>query len=221
MRVIAMRYSIAALCVVAACSALSSCASRAIKTEQLKAYAEAKASYAEGKLGEAEKALLPLAKGRALPQAEFLLGKVRFFLGKYDDAASSFKELSSAFPKYHEADIWIARTYLQQGKIDEAGIIAQELLANDSGDLRLYYLEAMLLSAKGDLQGALGFLERSGESGEELSKTFFESARIYYQFGQDERAMEKLKRAKAVVSPDSPMNEAVDELMKRLGKARG
>jgi tetratricopeptide (TPR) repeat protein len=216
-----MRYSITAICGVAACLALLSCAPRATTTEQLKAYAEAKASYAEGKLGAAEKALLPLAEGRALPQAEFLLGKVRFFLGKYDDAASSFKELISAFPKYHEADIWIARTYLQQGKIDETGGIVQELIANDSGDPRLYYLEAMLLSAKGDLQGALGFLERSGESGEELAKAFFESARIYYQFGQDDRAMEKLKRAKAIVSPDGPMNEAVNELMKRLGKARG
>jgi tetratricopeptide (TPR) repeat protein len=209
-----------AICTVLVLSALCSCTKSAATSDQLKAYAEAKASYAAGRLDDAEKALLPVAKGRALPQAKFLLGKVRFFLGKYDEAASSFKELGSDFPKYHEADIWIVRTYLQQGKIDDAGRITQELIANDSGDLRLYYLEAMVLSAKGDLQGALGFLERSGESGEEMSKTYFESARIYYQFGQDDKAIEKLKRAKATLSPDSPTNEAVDELMRRLGKGR-
>jgi tetratricopeptide (TPR) repeat protein len=216
-----MRNLLMPVCALAVASALSSCAGAAPSGEQLEAYAEAKASYAAGKLEDAEKALLTLSGGCALPQAGFLLGKVRFFLGKYDGAASSFKELASAFPKYHEAEIWLARTYLQQGRLDEADRIAKELIANDSSDLRLYYLEAMLLSAKGDLQGALGFLERSGESGEELSKTYFESARIYYQFGQDDRAIGELRRAKAALSPGSPTREAVDELMKRLGKAEG
>ena len=214
-----MRFSVIAIFMAAALSALCSCAERSPTKEKLKAYAEAKASYAAGDLGAAEKALLPLARGRSFSQAKFLLGKTRFFLGEYDKAASSFQELASELPKHHEADIWIARSCLQQGKVGEADKIAQKLLANDSSDSRLYYLEAMVLSAKGDLEGALGFLERSSESGEELAKSLFESARIYYQFGQDDRAIEKLARAKAMLPPDSPTNEAIDELVKRLGKA--
>jgi tetratricopeptide (TPR) repeat protein len=214
-----MKNRLIAIMAGAAIISLCSCARRAPTSEQLKAYAEAKASYAAGKLADTKKTLLPLAKARSLPEAEFLLGKTRFFLGEYDEAVSSFKDLASAFPKYHEADIWMARTYLQQGKPEEAAKVAQELLAYDSSDSRLYYLEAMVLSAKGDLEGALGYLERSSESGEELAKSLFESARIYYRFGQDDKAVKELARAKAMLPPDSPANEAVAELAKRLAQA--
>jgi tetratricopeptide (TPR) repeat protein len=185
--------------------------------DRLKAYGEAKSFYAAGKLAEAERALAPLAEAKALPQAQFLLGKTRYFLGSYDKAAEAFKNLGTRFPKYHEADIWLARTFLQQGKVDEADQIAKELLSNDSSDLRLYYLEAMIRMVQGDVKNALGFLERSAESGEELAKSYFESARLYYRFAQDDKAIERLNAAKALCSPASPMREAIDDLLLKLG----
>lgn len=212
-----MSCSVPAALAFAACMALSSCAQRAPTNDELKAYGEAKVAYAAGKLADAEKTLAPLAKGRALPQAQFLLGKTRFFLGRYEEAAPVFKNIGARFPKYHEADIWLARTYLQLGRIDEAHKIALDMLAGDSGDSRLYYLEAMTRVAAGDLGDAIAYLERSSEAGEELAKSYFEAARLYYRFGQDEKAAERLKRAAAMLSSGSPMLGAVDELLKRLG----
>ncbi len=185
---------------------------------ELKVYAEAKTTYAQGKLSEAERALAPLARSTSLPQARFLLGKTRFFLGEYDEAALDFEGLAASFPRYHEADLWLARAYLQKGDVDEADRLAEALLANDSSDPRLYYLEAMIRVSRGDAKDALGFLELSCESGEELAKSYLESARLYYRFGQDDKALERLRRARAVLSPESPMRDAVAELIDRVGK---
>jgi tetratricopeptide (TPR) repeat protein len=212
-----MKYALPAIFAAAAMSAFCSCVRRGPTVEELKAYGEAKASYAAGRLAEAEAELLPLSHDSTLPQARFLLGKTRYFLGRHEEAAAIFEDLGDRFPKYHEADIWLARVRLQQGKIDESEKIARELLSNDSCDSRLYYLEAMIRVAQGDLKEALGFLERSAESGEELAKSYFESARLYYRFGQDDRAMERLRRADALLSTAGPMREAVDELLKRVG----
>ena len=195
------------LCAAVAISTLFSCAQRAPTDGQLKAYGEAKVAYASGTLAEAERTLLPLARGSSLPQARFLVGKTRFFLGNYDGASSVFKDLGRGIPKYHEADIWLARSCLQQGKIDESDRIVQELIANDSGDSRLYYLKE-----------ALGFLERSSESGEELAKSYFEAARLYLRFGQDDKAVEWLKRADAMLPRESPMRETIAVLLRKLGK---
>jgi tetratricopeptide (TPR) repeat protein len=197
----------------AAVSTSVSCAARAPSDAELKIYAEAKAAYAQGELTEAERALSPLARSSSLPQARLLLGKARFFSGKYGEAESAFKDLGASFPKYHEADIWLARACLQNGKVDEADAIAKALLANDASDSRLYYLEAMIQVARGDAGGALGFLEKSCESGEELAKSYFESARIYYRFGQDDKALERLSRADAMLPPGSPMRDVVAELI--------
>lgn len=203
-----------------AMSSVLSCVARAPAKEALAVYAEAKAAYAQGRLSDAERMLVPIANGTSLPQARFLLGKVRFFLGKYDEAAHGFLALRSAIPKYHEADLWLARTYLQSGRSDEAEAVAKTLLAYDSSDSRLYYLEAMIRSGRGDTKDALGFLERSCESGEELAKSYFESARLYYRFGQDERALERLGRAAAVLPSESALRGAVAELQKKLGIGR-
>ena len=206
------------LCAAVAISTLFSCAQRAPTDGQLKAYGEAKVAYASGNLAEAERTLLPLARGSSLPQARFLVGKTRFFLGNYDGASSVFKDLGRGIPKYHEADIWLARSCLQQGKIDESDRIVQELIANDSGDSRLYYLAAMIRVSQGDFKEALGFLERSSESGEELAKSYFEAARLYFRFGQDDKAVEWLKRADAMLPRESPMRETIAVLLRKLGK---
>ena len=205
-------------CATVAISAAISCAQRVPTEGQLKAYGEAKASYALGNLAEVERTLLPLATGSSFPQARFLLAKTRFFLGNYDGAISGFRDIGARFPQYHEAAIWLARACLQQGKIDESEGIVQKLLANDSGDPRLYYLAAMNRVSRGDFEEALGFLERSSESGEELAKSCFESARLYCRFGQDDKAVERLKRAEAMLPPTSPMRETVAGLLRRLGK---
>ncbi len=213
-----MRRTMMALCAAAALSAFCSCARQGPSAEQLRAYGEAKASYAAGRLADAERALRPLAKNQALPQARFLLGKSLFFLGRHEEAATVFKDIGERFPKYHEADIWLARAYLQQGRVDESDKVARELLANDSGDFRIHYLAAMVRVAQGDFVEALAFLERASESGEELAKSDFESARIYYRFGQDDKAIERLARAEAALPPTGPTREAVAELTTRLRK---
>ena len=213
-----MNFMVSGLCTAVAISAFLSCAQRAPTEGQLKAYGEAKASYAAGNLAEAERTLLPLTTGSSFPQARFLLGKTRFFLGNLDAAIAGFRDLGARFPRYHESAIWLARSCLQEGKIDESDRIVQELLANDSGDSRLYYLAAMIRVSRGDFEEALGFLERSSESGEEIAKSCFESARLYCRFGQDEKAVERLKRADAMLSPTSPMRETVAALLRRLGK---
>jgi tetratricopeptide (TPR) repeat protein len=203
----------------AACAALvlllCSCARRESTSAQLGAYGEAKVAYAAGRLAEAEKAFAPLAP--SLPQAGFLLGKTRFFLGNYEEASAAFARLVARFPNQHEAAIWLARTALRRGDADEAEKLAERLLAGDSSDPRLYYLEAMVKVAKGDFEGALGFFERSTESGEEIAASYFESARLYCQFGQDEAAIERLKRAEVLLAQDSPQRDGVELLIKRLG----
>jgi tetratricopeptide (TPR) repeat protein len=215
-----MRHPVLAVYAAAVMAAFCSCAPRTPTSGQLQAYGEGKVAYAAGRLAEAERSLEPSAKDASLPQARFLLGKTRFFLGRYDEAASVFKNLVSRFPKYREAEIWLARTFLQQGKIEEADKLAQELIAYDSSDPRLFYLEAMVRVSEGDFKAALGLFDRSSESGEELAKSCFESARLYFQFGQDDKAVERLKRAQAILPPNAAMRSAVDELLKRIG-ARG
>ena len=94
-----MKHALPAIFAAAAMSAFCSCARRGPTVEGLKAYGEAKASYAAGKLAEAEGELLPLSHDSTLPQARFLLGKTRYFLGKDDEAAAIFEDSRRTLPQ--------------------------------------------------------------------------------------------------------------------------
>ncbi len=195
---------------------LGSCSAKRASEKELAAYAEAKILYSQGRLVEAEEALSVFSKSTSLPQARFLLGKTKFFRGDFEGASLVFNGLVRKFPEYREARIWLARALLEQGKKDEAERMTDTLLAEDAGDMRVYYLAGMIKAAKGDVRGSLGYLERSAELGDELAKTYFELARIYYQFGQDEKAEERLKRARSVLQPGNPMLEGIEELLRRF-----
>jgi tetratricopeptide (TPR) repeat protein len=203
---------------VAALGAMLACGRAEVPDAILEDYARAKVDYEKGELASAADALeLIVRKRGAFHQAAFLLGKTYYFEGRIEEAEKLFRQLTREHREYNEAGIWLARIALQKGDLEEARRLIEALLAFDQGDPRLQHLLGMVALQKGEVQAALASFQRATAFGEELARSHLESARLYYQFDQVDRAIAELRACINLVPAESllrgPASRLLDTLM--------
>jgi len=98
----------------------------------LNEYMQARTNYLKGNFIEAEDGFHSVVNKRGdFFQARFMLGKTVYLRNNLKEAEKIFYELSTQYPMYHEAQIWLVRTKIGLGKIDDAYTLLKTLLSYD------------------------------------------------------------------------------------------
>ncbi len=180
-------------------------------------YLKAKDAYLRNDLSETIRLLEPAAKepGRN-PTAAFLLGKAYFFRSTFPDAERIWKNLLGQVPHHSEAQKWLARLYLNQGKVEEAEQICVQLLALDSENPEGLFLLGKARLSKGDTRAGLEYLEKGKASLRKLAEIPLELADLYRQFGIKKRCKEELELALHLVGKANSLYHTVEGSLKVL-----
>lgn len=198
---------------------LSGCAKAGMGEEEISAYVKAKDSYI---LGEYDKAIGIIDSGRfsygSGHQAYLLMAKCEFFNRKPASAATILRKLLKVNPRYAEAELWLARSLLAQGLVDEAETETEHAMEWNPEDPRLLSLMGSIQETKKDYQKAFEYYTRSTGFAEETGKDEIALAELYWRFGQIDKALERVQLAKSLISPDSAMYSPLDKLEERMKK---
>ena len=202
-------------------ASLTSCRNPVKKEEALSDYLKGKSHYAKGELRPAETLLRDASKkDPRLFQADFLLGKTLFFQEKGEEAGEIFRELIKTHPAYREAETWLVRIDIQEGRLEEAEERLKRLLSYDSNDPGLLYLMAQIYLTRDDLKNAIDFLRKAALFGEEMSKIHLDLGRIYYQFQMEEKALEELNICLHLLPEESLLVKPVLRLIDTINGER-
>lgn len=149
-------------------------------------------------------------------QARFMKAKSLYLLNRPTEAEKELKALVGQTPRYHEAQIWLARIMAQQGQTAEAEDLVAGLLSLDSQDARLLYIMAQVKTDQGKLQDAIVYLEKAGATEEELARVHLDLGSLYYRFGLDDKARAELDRVLLLLPATSPLQKPVTDLLSRI-----
>jgi tetratricopeptide (TPR) repeat protein len=195
----------------------SSCSPREVPPDAIKQYLQAEDFYVRGQV---EAALAVFSKVSRqypeFPQARFMQAKSLYLLNRTPEAKIELVDLVRRVPRYHEAQIWLARIEVQQGDLEAAEKRLAGLLSFDSQDARLLYLMAQVKIDQGRLQDAITYLEKAGASEEEIARVHLDLGRLYYRFGLDDRAHRELTHVLVLLPPTSPLQKPVSDLLTRM-----
>ncbi|MCX7787264.1 MAG: tetratricopeptide repeat protein [Spirochaetes bacterium] len=144
------------------------------------------------------------------PAAAFLLGKAYYFCSQYFKAERTWTGLLRKVPHHAEAQRWLARLYLSQGKGGEAEELCIQLLARDSENPESLLLLGKARLLTGDTRSALEYLEKGKASLRKLAEIPLELADLYRRFGIKNRSREELELALYLLGKESPLYRAVE-----------
>ncbi len=169
----------------------------ALSPQQLSVYTRALELYNQGRYSDA--AELSVSLSGSYP-AQLLRGKALFFASRYVDAERVLAGVQNLRPASAEAKLYRAYCARSLGKDAEARMLAEELIADDSGNLRAYRL-LLDLTAQGKERSQL--LDQALESAGETALLFTERARSRWIQGDAPGALADLNAAKALLNSDS------------------
>jgi tetratricopeptide (TPR) repeat protein len=187
-------------------------------TEQsLQRYITARNLYCEQRLDEALK--LFLENHRSAPRFSansFLIGKIYYFRNNHEQAERYWQHTLQFAPHHLDTCKWLARLYLQQGRIEEAQALIAAALSISSEDPELLILMAKVKRRRQDLSGAIELYLKSQSFSERLSEASIDLAEIYCAFGLKDRAEKELQRALVLLGPDSSLSAAIVSALEQL-----
>ncbi|MBN2554001.1 MAG: tetratricopeptide repeat protein [Spirochaetales bacterium] len=194
-------------------------------TEQsLQRYIAARNLYSEQRL---EEALLLLVENHGsaprFSANSFLIGKIYYFLENHEQAERYWQHTLEFAPHHLDTGKWLARLYLQQGRIDEAEALLADALSISSEDAELLILMAKVRRGREDLSGAIELYLKSQSFSERLCEASIDLAEIYCSFGLTDRAREELQRALVLLGGDSSLGASIASALEQLegGGTRG
>src|SRR5262245_1037049 len=123
--------------------------------------------------------------------------------GKNTEAIELFKQVVQQDPADTEARLWIARLDLRVGRTPEAEAGFRSVLRDHPADTDAKIGLANALLRKGAATDALTILVETEPAAGQNADLFSALARAYRRTGDDRRALEYFKRARAL-SPDDP-----------------
>ena len=187
-------------------------------TEQsLQRYITARDLYCEQRLDEALRLLLE--NHRAAPRFSansFLIGKICYFQNDHEQAERYWQQTLEFAPHHLDTGKWLARLYLQQGRIDEAQALVTDALSISSEDPELLILMAKVRRRQEDLPGAIELYLKSQSFSERLCEASIDLAEIYCAFGLRDRAREELQKALALLGGDSSLSASIVFALEQL-----
>ncbi|MDC7226715.1 MAG: tetratricopeptide repeat protein [Spirochaetales bacterium] len=155
-----------------------------------------------------------------LYQAGLLNAKALFFSKRYTEAETACRKLIKNHADYYEAEIWLLNSLIQAGRMDEAENSAEDFISRAPEDPRVLGILARLSAAGGDYRKAIEYYNRSTLFEEQLAVNRIELAKIYSDLFNIREAHTQLERAKLLLSPDSPLNDALETLLNDTGAFR-
>ncbi len=202
------------------CFTFISCArSLPLDDAEIDAYARAKRHYLQGDyeraIGAIEEERFTYGRGH---QALLLKAKAEFLLGRPELAGPILLRLVKTRKNYPEATLWLSRTLLAEGKLDEAGSTVERAMRWDPDDPRLLAIMADVQELKKDYPKAFEYRLRAVGFADETGKEELELAELYWRFAQSDKALERIARARALISEKSALSKPLAELEARLSK---
>lgn len=199
--------------------ALTCCSRFGMDKEAITTYARAKDQYLAG---EYDKAIAIVTEGRfnygTGHHAYLLQAKCEFLNRKPDRAEAILRKLIRVHPRYAEAGIWLVRSILAQGRIDEAETEAERAMEWNPEDPRILSLMGSIQDAKREYQKSFEYYARSTGFTEETGKDEIHLAELYWRFGQTDKALECIRLSRTLISPLSVLYRPLDDLEERMKK---
>jgi len=180
-------------------------------------YSKAKDAYLRNDLTETIRLLLPAGhRPEASPAAAILLGKAYFFHANYSEAERIFQGVLRQIPVHPEAQKWLARIALSQGKGEEAERLCYQVLSLDPENPEALFLLGKARLSKGDTKGALEYLEKGKANLRKLAEIPLELSDLYRQFGLEKRSREALELALHLLAKESFLYRTVKQSLEKL-----
>ena len=190
---------------------LWACASPAPGDDTLLLYARCQEVYREGRFAEAAKML---AGEASFVPSLVLRGKAEYLCGDLDAAGKSLKRALTLKSHDTEASLFLARIFRETGDPKEAQKLAEKILGDNPRDIRALRFAAELARERGvsGEAASAAFLDRAVEASAELALVFLDRARLRWSGGNRGGALEDLRRARALLPEDSPVQKAAERL---------
>ncbi|MDR1210930.1 MAG: tetratricopeptide repeat protein [Spirochaetaceae bacterium] len=195
------------------CILFASCGTYLPSPDDLSRYAKARSVYAEGRFQEAAALLLPL---KAFPQALTLRGKALYFQGQLEEAGEALARARKLRPSSFEAGLYLARLKSEQGDNEGARELVEELLADDSENIRALRYASELAFLQEKPEDGFAFLERAAGTGGEFAMVFLDRARLRWIRGDGKGALEDLEKAALLAGEEGLLGRAVAGLQKTI-----
>jgi tetratricopeptide (TPR) repeat protein len=144
-----------------------------------------------------------------------------FRLGKYDDAASTFKKVLDLRPDADAAREALAFLDYVSGHLAEAKQLVESRLNSAGADYYLYYLHALVLrrlDPRGDPGGALRSLDQSLRLSPQFAPAYFQRAKLRNDAGETSRALADLDTATRLDRTYAEPFYLIAQIDYRLGK---
>jgi len=189
----------------------ASCAASVPGDETLLLYARCQDVYREGRFSETAKML---AGETNFAPALVLRGKAEYLSGDLDAAEKTLKRALVLKPHDTEASLFLARLCRETGNTIEAQKLAEKILGDNPSEIRTLRFTAELARQRG-VQGeaaSAALLDRAVEASAESALVFLDRARLRWSGGNSTGALDDLRRARALLSDDSPVAKAVERL---------
>jgi len=190
---------------------LASCGVQKPGEETLRAYGGAVKAYLEARY---EDAIDLLAGVKKFPPGLILKGKAEYFAGRIQEAEKTFRRACTLSPGGAEAQLYLARTLRDQGKIEEAGKVVEKILAGNPLNIQALRLAAGLAKERGPGGEAeeTAFLDRAADACAEGALVFLDRARLRWKEGRGKEALDDLKKARYLLVEGSPLAASVENL---------
>ena len=196
-------------CLLAACGGMATPDRTA-----LDAYAKGKAAYLKQDLAAADghfRAALDACP--SFPNALVMLGKVRFFDGKHDAAATCFANALALSANHGEALYYLARIRMLKGNRTQAIASLESILETDPGNARANYALGELYAANSDYKNAFLHFNNALEEEPMLARIRLAYATVLAKAGLKDRARKMLEPAL-----DYPASEQIKTDIHTLAK---
>lgn len=199
------------------CGLAFSCRPKNMTDDEVSLYVEARELYMRG---EYEAAIRKTGEGPTYQnqdhRALLLLAKSHFMNREPEKAGKILAGLTRRFPRYAEAQIWLARSNLALNRLDECERGLEEALEFNGEDPRLHQLMAELKESKGEYDKAFDYYSRASAFCDEVARIELSLSKLYRRFGQDERALFHVGRSRTMLSPDNVLYRPLVRLEERL-----
>jgi tetratricopeptide (TPR) repeat protein len=139
--------------------------------------------------------------------------------GRTVDALTLFERIVEQDPRDTEARLWIARLNLRLGRIEEAEAGFRSVVDEHPADVDARIGLGTVLTRKGASSDALAMLLDVERDAGENSDLFGALARAYRRAGDDRRALEYFRRAKALAPADPDLVSGFEDTVRAYGHA--
>ncbi len=155
-------------------------------------YREAGEEYLQAALESGSKAITSLNKG-----------KIYYYLGDYQQAASSLEDAKNSDGSDSEAALYLGRSYEAVGEYNYASNVYESFLARNPKDSAVYNQLALCMMKMGDYEGALEMLQAGMQTGEtDYMRSLSFNEIVAYEYLGEYKNAEALISAYLAAYPD-------------------